>query len=581
MFPVPAECLTGATTATDNPTWFVEPRCTAFFHWKSMAKQYQVLARKWRPQQFDEVVGQEHITTTLRNAIEQDRLAHAYLFVGPRGIGKTSSARIFAKALNCVKGPTVEPCGKCDNCIEIAEGRSLDVLEIDGASNRGIDEVRELRDTVRYAPARGKYKIYIIDEVHMLTKEAFNALLKTLEEPPAHVKFLFATTEPQKVLPTILSRCQRFDLRRIPANLIVQHLKKIAKGEKIAIDEKALAAIARGAEGGLRDAESALDQLIAFCGDKIAEKDVLGVFGFVAHDQMMVLTDAIIDGETNKALNTLKELDELGKDLQRLLADLLEHYRNLLVLTIAGEGGEALDLPDTEIELLRAQAKRIDADAVLRIIDALAGAEGKLRYALSKRIFFEIAIVKAIKARQAIGIDAVIKRLTELKGVASAVPVATPSSTPTPAATTAAATLDEAWAYAVEHLGKVTPLARSCLVGTKPLGIEAGVLRVGFDPEFADRMEFVTHARNLEVLIAKMKEKLRRDVTIKFEPLEGAAPAAPRPAPKPVIREQPVASAPPPPPPKPSKKNLDEFRNDPLIKKALEIFKGTIVEVRK
>ena len=188
---------------------------------------------------------------------------------------------------------------------------------------------------------------------------------------------------------------------------------------------------------------------------------------------------------------------------------------------------------------------------------------------------------KAIKARQAIGIDAVIKRLTELKGVASAVPVATPSSTPTPAATTAAATLDEAWAYAVEHLGKVTPLARSCLVGTKPLGIEAGVLRVGFDPEFADRMEFVTHARNLEVLIAKMKEKLRRDVTIKFEPLEGAAPAAPRPAPKPVIREQPVASAPPPPPPKPSKKNLDEFRNDPLIKKALEIFKGTIVEVRK
>ncbi len=249
-----------------------------------MAQQYQVLARKWRPQQFADVVGQEHVTTTLKNAIEQNRLAHAYLFVGPRGIGKTSTARIFAKALNCVKGPTATPCDKCDNCLEITEGRSLDVLEIDGASNNGVEQVRELRDTVRYAPARGKFKIYIIDEVHMLTTQAFNALLKTLEEPPAHVKFIFATTEPQKVLPTILSRCQRFDLRRIPANLIVKHLKEISKKEKVAIDDEALAAIARGAEGGLRDAESTLDQLIAFCGNKIAEADVLSVFGLVAHD---------------------------------------------------------------------------------------------------------------------------------------------------------------------------------------------------------------------------------------------------------------------------------------------------------
>ena len=551
-----------------------------------MAQQYQVLARKWRPQQFDDVVGQEHVTTTLKNAVEQNRLAHAYLFVGPRGIGKTSTARIFAKALNCVKGPTVTPCDKCDNCKEIAEGRSLDVLEIDGASNRGIDEVRELRDTVRYAPARAKFKIYIIDEVHMLTKEAFNALLKTLEEPPAHVKFLFATTEPQKVLPTILSRCQRFDLRRIPANLIVKHLKEIAKKEKVVIDDEALAAIARGAEGGLRDAESTLDQLIAFCGNKIGESDVLSVFGLVAHDQIAALTDAIVDGKTTTALKILKDLDEIGKDLQRLVADLLDHFRNLLVVTLGEEGIASLQLPDSEFALLKAQATRVDSDAVLRIIDALAAAEGRLRYALSKRVFFEIALVKAVKARDMVGIDGLLKRLNELKGGVpsmprgSDIPVAKPAQSPpedrgkNAAPTTVS--LDEAWAYAVEHLGKVVPIAKSYLVGTQPLGLQGNVLTIRFDPELADRKEFVDRPRNIEVLQAKLKEKLRVDVALKFVVGEGgsaSSPKGPAPAqPKPAAGTKPA---------EPTKKNLDDFKNDPLIKKALEIFKGTIVEVRK
>ncbi|HUJ11136.1 MAG TPA: DNA polymerase III subunit gamma/tau [Verrucomicrobiae bacterium] len=570
-------------------------------HWspitshRFMAQQYQVLARKWRPQQFDEVVGQDHVTTTLRNAIEQDRLAHAYLFVGPRGIGKTSTARIFAKALNCVKGPTTTPCDKCDNCKEIAEGRSLDVLEIDGASNNGVEQVRELRETCRYAPAHSKFKIYIIDEVHMLSNAAFNALLKTLEEPPAHVKFFFATTEPQKVLATILSRCQRFDLRRIPANLIVKHLKEIAKKEKVSIDDEALAAIARGAEGGLRDAESTLDQLIAFCGNKIAEKDVLSVFGLVAHDQIAALTNAIIDGETIKALKVLKDLDEIGKDLQRLTADLLDHFRNLLVMTLVEEGGESLQLPDTEIELLKTQAKRIDSDTVLRIIDVLAAAEGRLRYALSKRILFEIALVKAVKARDMVGIDGVLKKLNELKGqaaggVVAAVPAARADkaaeatsvqedrgnygapqhSSPPPSQPTAPApSLDDAWAYAVEHLGKVTPLAKTYLVGTRPLGLQGGVLRIGFEPEFADRKEFADRPRNIEVLQAKLKEKLRMDVTVKFEIATGTV----TPSAKPAAVAKPSAES--------AKKNVDDFRNDPLIKKALEIFKGTIVEVRK
>jgi len=560
-----------------------------------MAQQYQVLARKWRPQQFDEVVGQDHVATTLKNAIEQNRLAHAYLFVGPRGIGKTSIARIFAKALNCVKGPTATPCDKCDNCKEIANGNSLDVLEIDGASNNGVEQVRELRDTCRYTPARAKFKIYIIDEVHMLTTQAFNALLKTLEEPPPHVKFIFATTDPQKVLPTILSRCQRFDLRRIPAVLLVKHLKKIAKDEQITIDDEALTAIARGAEGGMRDAESTLDQLIAFCGDKIAEKDVLSVFGLVAHEKIAALTDAIIDGATNVALKTLKELDEVGKDLQRLLADLLDHYRNLLVLTIGGAGAELVDVPDTELELLKRQAGRIDADAVLRVIDALAGAEGRLRYALSKRIYFEIALVRAIKTREMVGLDGVLKKLNELKGQLGSAPVGA-ASPPRPAPVTRAsnaaptnhppvtrsnddtptnqppASLTEAWTYAVEHLGKVSPLAKTYLVGAKPLSHQAGILTIGFDPEFAERRDFVDTARNREILQAKLKEKLHADVSLKFELSASVAPA---PAPKPAATTAAAAE-------RPAKvTDTGDFKNDPLIKKALEIFKGQIVEVRK
>jgi DNA polymerase III subunit gamma/tau len=562
-----------------------------------MAQQYQVLARKWRPQQFDDVVGQEHVTTTLKNAIEQNRLAHAYLFVGPRGIGKTSTARIFAKALNCVKGPTITPCDECDNCKEITEGRSLDVLEIDGASNNGVEQVRELRDTVRYAPARGKFKIYIIDEVHMLTTQAFNALLKTLEEPPAHVKFLFATTEPQKVLPTILSRCQRFDLRRIPASLIVKHLKAISKKEKVTVDDAALAAIARGAEGGLRDAESALDQLIAFCGNKIAEGDVLSVFGLVAHDRIAKLTDAVIDGQTTTALKVLKELDDVGKDLQRLMADLLDHFRNLLVVTLGEEGVQSLQLPEAEIDLLRAQATRADADAVLRIIDALSAAEGRLRYALSKRVFLEIALVKAVKARELVGIDGVLKKLNELKGQvvlgASATSLPMVSETkahkpPPPApqrhssdaapAESSAVSLDDAWASAVEHLGKVTPIAKSYLVGTRPLGMQGNVFVVGFDEEFADRKEFVDKPRNIEVLQTSLKQALRMDVALKFEVVKSATPAPAR-APSTLMSAR--APAAPVKTTEPVKKSLDEFKNDPLIKKALEIFKGTIVEVRK
>src|SRR5690349_9956088 len=296
---------------------------------------YQVIARKYRPQRFSEVVGQEHVTQTLSSAIEQKRIAHAYIFCGPRGTGKTTIARIFAKCLNCTGGPKVDFDDQDPKCQEIADGRSLDVLEIDGASNNGVDAVRELRETCKYTPASSRYKIYIIDEVHMLSTAAFNALLKTLEEPPEHVKFMFATTDPEKVLPTILSRCQRFDLRRIPVALISKHLNEIAGQEKVTIAPAALYAIARGAEGAMRDAESALDQLISFCGEKIEEADVLSMFGLTAQSQLIELTRAVLAGEIEPALRQLNDLATHGKDLGRLLSDLLNYFRNLLIFQVS------------------------------------------------------------------------------------------------------------------------------------------------------------------------------------------------------------------------------------------------------
>jgi DNA polymerase-3 subunit gamma/tau len=375
---------------------------------------YEVFARKYRPQTFDDLVGQAHVSRTLKNAVEQNRLAHAYLFVGPRGIGKTSTARILAKALNCVKGPTVKPDNTCDNCKEIAAGNSLDVLEIDGASNNGVEQVRELRENVRYAPSKSRYKIYIIDEVHMLTAAAFNALLKTLEEPPPHVKFIFATTEPQKVLPTIVSRCQRFDLHRISAKLIAEHLQFIAKKEKITLEPAAAHAIARGAEGGMRDAESMLDQLVAFCGEKIAEADVLNVFGFTSEQSVIDLTGKIFRGETAAALDVLYEQCEAGKDMMRLMSDLISYLRDLLVFKAKPDA--LIEDADPELQkALDAQANSVENDRLLDLIDQFAQAEGRMKWAPNKKLHFEVAIIKAIQSLSQATLDEVIEKLGELR----------------------------------------------------------------------------------------------------------------------------------------------------------------------
>jgi DNA polymerase III subunit gamma/tau len=380
---------------------------------------YEVFARKYRPQTFDDLVGQAHVSRTLKNAVAQNRLAHAYLFVGPRGIGKTSTARILAKSLNCVKGPTVTPCGECDNCREIAAGNSLDVIEIDGASNNSVEDVRQLRENVRYAPAKGRYKIYLIDEVHMLSPAAFNALLKTLEEPPEHVKFIFATTEPQKVLPTILSRCQRFDLHRIPANLIANHLQFIAKKEKILLEPAAAHAIARGAEGGLRDAESMLDQLVAFCGEKISENDVLDVFGFTSEQTVVDLTGRILRGETPSAIDLLHQQSEAGKDMMRLMSDLIAYLRDLLVFKAKPDALKE-DVESDVQTSLAAHAELVTTDRLLELIDQFAAAEGRMKWAPNKKLHFEVAIIKAIQSLGQATLDEVIEKLRELRGGKSA-----------------------------------------------------------------------------------------------------------------------------------------------------------------
>jgi DNA polymerase-3 subunit gamma/tau len=365
---------------------------------------YQVIARKWRPQTFDDVVGQDHVVRTLKNAITRNRIAHAYLFVGPRGTGKTSTARIFAKALNVTGGPKADFDVNDPICVSIADGSCLDVIEIDGASNNGIEQVRELRDTVRYAPAQGKYKVYIIDEVHMLSNQAFNALLKTLEEPPAHVKFIFATTDVQKVLPTIISRCQRFDLKPIPTELIVQRLKKIAVAEKVKVADAALTAIARMADGGMRDAQSIFDQMISFCGTEVGEADVLDVYGLVSTEKIAALAAALAAGDHRQIVELVDEADENGRDLYRLLVDVQGHVRAALLDSIAkGGSSEVLGSPMTTEQLTR-------------LIDGLREGENGVKHGLSEKINFEVALLKAVEASRARAIDSLIKEITTMAG---------------------------------------------------------------------------------------------------------------------------------------------------------------------
>ena len=405
--------------------------------------QHIALPLKYRPMTFDDVVGQEHVVKTLRHAIEAGRVANAYLFIGPRGIGKTTMSRIFAKALNCSSPKGVEPCGDCVNCREIAQGHSLDVTELDAASHNKVEDVKPIIESVQFKPTSSRYKIFIIDECHMLSNAAWNALLKTLEEPPPHVRFIFATTEGDKVLATIISRCQRFDLRRIQTNDIVARLKHVCESENISAEEDALLAIARGAEGGMRDALSSLDQLVSFKGDKVTEEDALGVFGLVSRSALENLAGAILKGDTAAILESIEMFDSAGKNMRRLAGELLTHFRNLVVLQALGPKSKSLVATEEQIKTLVQQAEGVDPGRIFRVCDQLAEMEDKLRYVLSVRTLIEMSLIRASRIATTASIEELMRAVRALKSDPNASiaeikiatpPAAAPTAAPAPAA---------------------------------------------------------------------------------------------------------------------------------------------------
>ena len=482
---------------------------------------YIPLYRKWRSQNFDEIVGQGPIVQTLKNAIKSDRISHAYLFSGPRGTGKTSTARIFAKALNCVKGPTPEPCGTCDMCVKIKNGHAVDVTEIDAASNRGIDEIRDLREKVRYTPIEGKYKVYIIDEVHMLTSEAFNALLKTLEEPPLHIIFILATTEPQKVPVTIASRCQRLDFKRLSNPEMVAQINKIAGAEGIKIEDNAAALIARNSEGSMRDAISLLDQLISFSGKNIKHDDVISLLGTASADHIFEFGDALGRGDISKLFDLINQMVSEGRSVPQTTKDILLHMRNLMFAMLGSES--VIEESSEHITKLKEQSKLFSMDKIKEIMKIVSRAEIDMKWHPQARLLLEVAVMEACSGSPAPKAEPKIEEEKEKKMFKLSDLAGKTMSKPSVPTAGNIFELKSNWQTILDEVKKKNVFAYISLHEGEPSQLDDGKLVVKFKKGFAFHKGRLEEAPAKSAVEEAVKKVSGRDIKLECV-IENAAP---------------------------------------------------------
>ncbi|UCD35275.1 MAG: DNA polymerase III subunit gamma/tau [Nitrospiraceae bacterium] len=529
---------------------------------------YIVLARKWRPQGFDDLVGQEPVVKTFKHALSAQKIVHAYLFSGPRGVGKTSSARILAKALNCEDSTDHEPCGRCQSCTAITEGASVDVFEIDGASNTSVDSVRELRETVKYAPSGGRYKIYIIDEVHMLSTAAFNALLKTLEEPPPHVIFIFATTEPKKIPATILSRCQHHAFRRVPKHTIIAHLKKITDAEKISIRDAALEMIARAADGSMRDALTLLDQAYSFT-NEITEQELHSLLGLPEAEIIANLSQGILSGDISATLSIIQELTDRGSDLRQLTRELVEHFRNIAVVKVMEDPGRLLEFSGEEIEHFRHQADGVGVEQLTLLLAEILRLEGEVRNAVHPRYVLELGLLRTSFVKGMTSIDTIMRTLQEPGGQRQVpapasspeknIPPAAekktpPAGPPKPADSGQGLRKDHLWEKLIERVDSQDHRLACKLSEARIIDLSTTELSIGFNGGMSVLADSIRSRSS--VIKPILQEISGRNLKLKILSLPNDESK------------------------KDKKRIKEEISAEPLVKDALRIFEGSLINVK-